>query len=249
METVESLKKYTIDRKSKEDELWLADTKSCIGRTSALRDELGEFAKRVQEELPKDAMRSDPIQRQSVHLIASRSQPYNKAHPKSAPLQRAQFQILAEATSNLWIATGRKDSGLGIVTRMHQGLMRLDAALQVTKPLDKKEKTFEEWWRHSIGKLPQKQYDEIQSTLIDVGAYFYTHAPTKFTQPIAKSATSLAAQIGRAKEPPYMQQLGKKLIRYIQGGLNILAIWNPPAGAAGKAIEIGMNVLEQPDVE
>lgn len=248
MHTVESLKSYTIDRKSKEDQLWLDDTKTCISRTSAIRDELGELAKGVQNKELAEIICSGPIQRPYVRLVESRAQAYNKARPKSIPLQRAQYQILAEATSNLWIATGRKDSGLAIVTRMHQGLMRLDTVMQVTKPIDKKEKTFEDWWRQAIGKLPQKQYEEIQSTLTDVGAYFYTHAPSKFAQPIAKSAACLSAQIGRAKEPTFMSHIGKKLLKYIQGGLCILSIWNPPAGAAGKVIEIGLNAME-PEVD
>ena len=244
MQTVESLKKYTLERKDLEDKFWLEETKRCITRTSKIRDELGGIAEAKAGE-PKTKLTPSAIQRPSVNLIPTRSKPHAQASPKKLPLQLAQYQILTEATSNLWQANGKQKEEVKLVTQMHQGRMRLDVALMMTKPLDKGEKTYEAWWRQAVNKIPQKAVMDIQETLTEVGAYFHTHTDQSIAQPMAKSATALAAQIARAKEPPYLTKLGKELLKYIQSGLSILSIWNPQLAPAKKALDIGVTTFNR----
>lgn len=197
---VPSLARYADRKKAAEDKQWLETTAQSIRRTSTIRDNLAEEAKKTYT-----GTGPSPIGRNSVKLgfnIASRLE----ANPKKSPLQKTQYQILVEAMLNTCMVAGWQPEDVKLLRSAYSSLADLDGAILLTRPAKAGDKHYEQWWRDAINKMPPKKFEKLTNVLSDLPGAFHTRLGSHYSYPLSKSASVLLAQTSRAKEPPFYKK-------------------------------------------
>jgi len=226
---VASLTQYGDRKKAVEDKQWLDSTAQSIRRTSRIRDELGEEAKKSYA-----GNGPAPIGRNTVRLgsnIASRLE----ANPKKSPLQKTQYQILTEAMLNACMVNGWKQEDVRLVKEAYASMADLDSAIMLTRPRKKGEKNYEDWWRDAVNKMPIRKLDRLSDVLGDMPGVFHTSLGSHQSYPLSKSASVLLAQLSRAKEPPFYKKALVGVLKVIKYAVTASAVtentgfWNKEA--------------------
>jgi hypothetical protein len=210
---VPSLAKYADRKKAAEDKQWLETTAQSIRRTSAIRDELAEEAKKSYA-----GTGPNPIGRHTIKLgsnIASRIE----ANPKKSPLQKTQYQILVEAMLNTCMMTGWKQEDAKLLREAYSSLADLDGAILLTRPQKRGDKHYEQWWRDAINKMPPKKFERLTNVLSDLPGAFHSALGSHHSYPLTKSASVLLAQTSRAKEPPFYKKALVGVLKVIKYAL------------------------------
>lgn len=208
-----SLAKYADRKKAAEDKQWLETTAQSIRRTSTIRDDLAEEAKKTYS-----GTGPSPIGRNTVRLgsnIASRIE----ANPKKSPLQKTQYQILVEAMLNTCMIAGWKPEDTKLLREAYSSLADLDGAILLTRPGKRGDKHYEQWWRDAINKMPPKKFEKLTNVLSDIPGVFHTSLGSHQAYPLAKSASVLLAQTSRAKEPPFYKKALVGVLKVIKYAL------------------------------
>lgn len=209
MVTTKNIKKLQVNKEFEQNLVWLDATKKAITRTSPIRDSLAERAININPQSSPKKAKNNPeklltpsaISRPNTHLIPQNSNPGRLANPVKNPLQRAQYLIIVEAARNLWIAKGQPEDIRPFIAKLHTGLSAIDTALTSTKPIQKGEISYEQWWRNASKKLNNRQADDIQTTLNEVPTFFALNSTSHVADPMGRSANLLNAQIGLARQP------------------------------------------------